>query len=122
MSFFRKALTDVAVDSFTQYLMDKIEKIKQLDLDKDGQKDVDQMLAILENCSTLAKRAIDTTDFQQIAAGIEQMMAGINLVQSAVDGQSLKAIGTEMGVGLKKLGHLASLGIKEVKEKGTLTD
>ncbi|MBX9568027.1 MAG: hypothetical protein K2X77_03990 [Candidatus Obscuribacterales bacterium] len=122
MSFFRKHLTDVAVDSFTQYLMEKFEKIKQLDLDKDGQKDVDQMMAILENCSVLAKRAIDTTDFQKIAAGIEQMMAGINMVQGAVDGQSLKAIGSEMGVGLQKLGHLASLGIKEVKEKGTLTD
>jgi hypothetical protein len=122
MSFFRKKLTDVAVDSFTEYLMEKIEKIKQLDLDKDGQKDVDQMMHILENCSELAKKAIETTDFQKIAAGVEQMMAGINMVQSAIDGQSLKAIGSEMGVGLKKFGHLASLGIKEVKEKGTLTD
>lgn len=122
MSFFRKRLTDVAVDSFTEYLMERFEKIKQLDLDKDGQKDVDQMLHIVENCSSLAKKAIETTDFQKIAAGLEQMMNGMNMINDAVDGQSLKAIGSEMAVGLRKLGHLAQLGIKEVKDKGSLTD
>ncbi len=120
MSFFRKRLTEVAVDSFSDYLKEKVAQIKTLDLDKDGVKDVDQMLAILENCTNLTKQAVATMNFQQIAAGAEQIMDGLHQVSSAVDREALKAVSIELGKGLHKLGDLAQLGIHEVRTKGTL--
>ena len=47
---FRKKLTEVAVESVTEYLEEKLEYLKTLDLDKDGQKDVDQITEIVKRC------------------------------------------------------------------------
>ena len=122
MSFFRKKLTDVAVDSFTVYLTEKLEKIKQLDLDKDGEKDVDQMMVILHRCASLAKQGFEATDYQKLATGFEMITSGAGMVGEAVDSKTLKEIGHEMYKGLSKFAELAQLGIHEIKTKGTLND
>ncbi len=63
----KKHLTNVAVDSVMDYLKEKLEKLKQLDLDADG------------------------------------------------DREKLADACTELGSGMKKLGHLLQLGVHEMK-------
>ncbi len=116
MSFIKKRLTDVAVDSFTDYLKEKFEEIKQLDLDHDGKKDVDQMKEIVESCAQHAKAAVESTDFQKLAAGLDQILSGFNTASTSIDRTALRAAGAELGRGLSKLGQLAQLAIHEAKE------
>lgn len=116
MSMIRKRLTEVAVDSFTDYLKEKIEEIKQLDLDNDGRKDVDQMKEIVESCGAELKKVAQSMDFQKLAAGLDQIVSGVNIVATAVDGNSLQAAGAELLKGLKKAGQLAQLAIDEAKD------
>ncbi len=115
MSIKRK-LTEVAVDSFTDYLKERFEKLKQLDLDKDGHRDVDQIIEILTRCGNLAKDALSSTDFPRLAAGLDQIFAGSALMRSAVDAKKLGAAGQELVQAMKKLGELAHLGVIELKD------
>ncbi|MBX9687893.1 MAG: hypothetical protein K2X27_14400 [Candidatus Obscuribacterales bacterium] len=122
MSMIKRRLTEVAVDSVTDYLKEKFEKLKELDLDHDGQKDVDQLLEILENCGRLSKTAVQSMDFQKIAAGLDQVFSGLNTVVAAVDRDALGAASNELSKALVKLGALTQLGVREFREKGSLTD
>jgi len=115
MSLKRK-LTDVAVDSFIDYLKEKIEKLKQLDLDKDGQKDVDQIAGLLTSLSATVKDTVESTDFPKLATGLEQIMSGVNLIGSSIDRQKLAKTCTELGTGMKQIGHLLELGVHEMKQ------
>lgn len=119
MSIIRRRLTEVAVDSFTDYLKEKVEQIKQLDLDHDGRKDVDQIKEIVEACGQHMKSAAQSMDFQKMATGLDQIMSGLNMVATAVDGKLLQAAGAELSKGLQKLGQLAQLAIEEAKETST---
>ncbi|HEY9869515.1 MAG TPA: hypothetical protein V6D08_10155 [Candidatus Obscuribacterales bacterium] len=114
----RRKLTEVAIDSVTDYLKEKFEKLKLLDLDKDGVRDVDQIIEILTRCGQLAKEAFEMTDFQKLAAGLDQIIGGTQVIRSAVNAEKLAAVGSELTQGLKKLGELAQLGIVEMKERG----
>ncbi len=113
----RKKLTEVAVDSFTDYLKERLEHLKQLDLDHDGVKDVDQIIAILHKCGVALKDCLDTTDFSKIGNGLEQIMNGANLVKDSIDGEKVQAVGVELKAGLSKLSELAQLGITEMKHQ-----
>lgn len=117
MSIIKKRLTEVAVDSFTDYLKEKIEQIKQLDLDHDGRKDLDQLKEIVGNCGLHVKNALESTDFQKLAAGLDNIMKGANMVATAFDGKLLAQAGEELSKGAQKIGQLAQLAIEEAKEK-----
>lgn len=111
----KKHLTNVAVDSVMDYLKEKLEKLKQLDLDQDGQKDVDQISELLMRVGTKVKDSLESTDFPKLATGLEQIMSGASLIGSSVDREKLGDACTELGTGMKKLGHLMQLGVKEMK-------
>lgn len=117
MSVIKKRLTEVAVDSFADYLKEKLEKIKQLDLDHDGRKDVDQLKEIVGNCGVHMKNVLDSTDFQKLAEGLDNIMKGANMVATAFDGKLLAEAGKELSKGAEKIGQLAQLAIEDAKEK-----
>jgi len=116
MSIKRK-LTEVAVDSFTEYLEERLAKLKELDLDKDGQKDVDQIIAILKKCAVSVKGVLDTTDLTRMASGMDQMIAGANMIGTSFDREKLMTVGNDLREGLSTLSHLAQLGLVELKER-----
>ncbi|MDZ4832449.1 MAG: hypothetical protein SGJ27_01485 [Candidatus Melainabacteria bacterium] len=113
---FRKKLTEVAVDSFTDYLKEKFAMLKELDLDKDGQKDVDQIVAIVNRGGVALKAALDSTDFTKMATGLEQIVAGANMIKSSFDPVKVQAVAKEVEEGTKKLVELSNLGIVEMKQ------
>ena len=113
----KRKLTEVAVDSFTDYLKEKLEDLKKLDLDKDGQKDVDQVVEILKRCGRLSKDALAATDLPAVAGGLEQIITGATAIGKAVNTEKLGAAAKELGQAFKKLANLAHLGIVELKER-----
>ena len=117
MSIIKKRLTEVAVDSFTDYLKERLEQVKQLDLDQDGRKDLDQLKEIVVNCGVHLKNALESTDFQKLAAGLDNIMKGANMVATAFDGKLLAEAGQELSKGVQKIGQLAQLAIDETKQK-----
>ncbi len=121
MSIKRK-VTSIAVDSARDYLRERLNELKQLDLDKDGQKDVDQMAALLTGLSEKVKDCLDSTDFKKLASGLEQIVSGVGLVGASIDPQKLGAASGELTAGLSQLGKLLQLGIQEVKSEGKLPD
>jgi hypothetical protein len=112
---FRRKLTEVAVDSFTDYLKERFEMLKQLDLDKDGHKDVDQIVAIVNRGGLALKDALDSTDFTKMATGLEQIVAGVNQIKSSFDAVKVQAVAKEFKEGATKLVELGHLGISEMK-------
>ncbi len=114
---FRRKLTEVAVDSFTDYLKERFEKLKELDLDKDGQKDVDQILVIINKTGSALKDALDSTDFTKMATGLEQIVGGVTMVKNSFDPIKVQAVASEVKVGAAKLVELAQLGVSEMKER-----
>ena len=112
-------LTGMAVDSATSYAKQQLEKLKQLDLDHDGQRDVDQIKTMVSACSASAKEALASTNFANIATGWEQMSNGLKLMRSSVDGSKWSATSKLLIPTLKKLGELLELGVAEVKEQRT---
>jgi len=115
--FIKKTLTAVAVDSARDYLKERLEELKQLDLDKDGQKDVDQVLEVLSHLGEKVKESIDSTDFPKLASGLEQIFSGIGLVGDSVDRQKLADTCDELAKGIGQIGKLLRLGIAEVKNQ-----
>lgn len=114
----KKKLTEVAVDSFTEYLQAKFERLKEFDLDQDGQKDVDQIVEILGRCAGKAKEALDTTDFAAIASGLEHILRGASMIRASIDQQKLGELSSELTDATKRLTHLGQLTIAYVKETG----
>ncbi len=90
MSIKRK-VTSMAVDYARDYFHERLNELKQLDLDKDGQKDVEQMSALLVGLSEKVKDCIDSTDFQKLAGGLDQIISGAELVGASIDSQKLGA-------------------------------
>ncbi len=116
---FRRKLTEVAVDSFTDYLKEKFEMLKQLDLDKDGQKDVDQIIAIVQRAGVAVKDALDSTDFPKMATGLEQIVSGVEMIKCSFDAVKVQAVAKEIKEGTTKLIELGHLGIGEMKQHKT---
>jgi hypothetical protein len=116
MMSLKSTLTSVAVDSVRDYLKEKLEKLKQLDLDGDGRKDVDQITEILIHVAAKVKDSLESTDFPKLATGLEQIMSGATLIGASVDREKLAAACTELGAGMKQLGHLLELGVKDMKQ------
>lgn len=117
MTIIQRKLTEVAVDVFTDYLKEKIEKIKQLDLDHNGVKDVDQLSEIVARLALRLKDALSNTNFAQIAAGIEQIGSGAELIRSSIDKEKLAILTSELTSGLAKVGELSRLSIQYVKDQ-----
>lgn len=115
--FIKKTLTAVAVDSARDYLKERLEELKQLDLDKDGQKDVDQVMEVLAHLGEKVKESIDSTDFPKLAGGLEQIFSGIGMVGDSVDRQKLADTCDELAKGIGQIGKLLRLGIAEVKNQ-----
>lgn len=113
----KRTITAVAVDSARDYLQDKIKELKKLDLDKDGQKDVEQIEGLLSQLGERVKESIESTDFQKLAAGVEQLMSGASLIGESVDRKKLGAALEKTGVVLKQLGALMKLGVSEIKSQ-----
>lgn len=118
----KRKLTEVAVDSFTEYLEERLERLKQLDLDKDGQKDVDQIVEILNRCGLALKDMLNTTDFSRMASGLEQIISGTELIGKSFDPEKVTVMGRELKDGVQKIGELAQLGITEMKHNRELRD
>lgn len=112
----KKTLTAVAVDSARDYLQDRLTELKKLDLDKNGVKDVDQVAELLGQIGEKLKDSIESTDFQKLGSGIEQLMNGAGLISESIDRQKLGAACEDIGNGLKQLGKLLRLGVAEMKE------
>ncbi len=112
-------LTGMAVDAATSYAKEQLEKLKQLDLDHDGQRDVDHIKAMVSACAVSAKEALASTNFSNIATGWEQTSNGLKLMRASVDGAKWSATGKLLIPTLKKFGQLLELGVKEVKEERT---
>lgn len=114
---FKKKITEVAVDSVTEYLEEKLAYLKTLDLDNDGEKDVDQIIEIVKRCGRSAKTVLDTTDFAQMATGLEQIITGTEMIGRSFEPDKLKSFGKDLKVGVTKIGELTQLGIAEVKHQ-----
>ncbi len=112
-------LTSIAIDSSRDFLKEKLEAVKQLDLDEDGKKDVDQISELLMRAASKVKDSMESTDFPKLASGLEQIMSGMSLIGSSVDREKLGDACTELGIGMKQLGHLLQLGVHEMKENTT---
>jgi len=112
-------MTEVAVDAFTEYVQEKIEWLRQFDLDEDGEKDIDQVLEILKRIGFTLKDALSSTDIAKIALGLEQIISGATLIGKSVNKEDLRAVGLELSEGLTKIGHLGQLGLEHVKEDST---
>lgn len=115
---FKRKLTEVAVDSFTEYLQERFEKLKQLDIDQDGRKDVDQIVEIIGRCAIKAKATFDATNFAGIASGLEQVMQGATLIGKSIDQEKLKELGVEIADASRQLTVLGEMTIQYVKEHG----
>lgn len=113
----KKKLTTVAVDSATDYVKERLEKLKQFDLDGDGQSDVEQIKGLLAECAERAKEALEATDFSKLASGAEQILNGVSLFGSAVDRAKLSAAIRALIPALKKTGHLLELGTRELADR-----
>lgn len=112
---FKQTITTMAVNSARDYLQERLKELKKLDLDKDGQSDVDQITELLMSLGESVKQSIEATDFQKLATGLEQLMSGVGLIGESVDRQKLAAACEEMGTGLRLLGKLLRLGVQELK-------
>jgi hypothetical protein len=115
---FKRKLTEVAVDSLTEYLQERFERLRQFDLDQDGQKDLDQIVALLGNVGSKAKETLASTDIANIAAGLDQMIQGATLIQKSFDQEKVTEFFKEVATVSAKLSHLAELSIAYVKEHG----
>jgi hypothetical protein len=113
----KRTITAVAVDSARDYFKERLEQIKQLDLDKDGRKDVEQLSELLTHVGEKVKIAVESTDFQKLATGLEQVIAGATLVGASVDHEKLGGALKEVTTGLRQVGKLLKLGIAEIKEQ-----
>lgn len=114
---FKKKLTEVAVESVTEYLEEKLEYLKTLDLDKDGHKDVDQITEIVKRCGDAVKDVLDTTDFARMATGLEQIISGTEMIGKSFDPDKVKVFALELKEGASKIGELTQLGIAEAKHQ-----
>lgn len=113
---FKRKLTEVAVDGFTEYVQEKFARLKEFDLDQDGQKDVDQIIEILGRCAVKAKSTIDSTDFGNIASGLEHVLKGAAMIRNSLDQEKLSELGVELAAATKQLSVLGQLTIQYVKE------
>lgn len=114
---FKRKLTEVAVDSVTEYLQEWFQNLKQFDLDRDGQKDVDQIVQILGRCGTKAKETLSSTDAANIAAGLEQIINGTTLIRQSFDHDKVTAFLKELSQASAKITELAQLSIEHAKER-----
>lgn len=114
----KKKLTEVAVDTFTEYLQQKFAQLKELDLDQDGQKDVDQIIEILGRCADKAKETLDATDFPGVASGLEHILRGASMIRASLDEQKLGELSSELASASARLTHLGQLTIEYVKDMG----
>lgn len=113
----KRKLTEVAVDAFTEYLNEKLSVLKELDLDQDGRKDVDQLAEIVARCGLITKDVLSSTDFSQIGAGLEQIISGTTMIRNALNKEQLTVLTKELSEGATKIGELARLSITYVKEQ-----
>jgi hypothetical protein len=113
----KRTLTAVAVDQAKDYFRERLEHLKQLDLDHDGRKDVDQLAELTMNVCDRVKEAVESTDFQKLASGLEQVIAGAGTVGASIDQDKLKVALGELGSGLTQIGKLLKLGIAEAKKE-----
>jgi len=114
----KRKLTEVAVDSVTEYLQEKFHALRQFDLDQDGQKDVDQIVEILGRCGARAKETLAATDATAIAAGLEQIIAGVTLIQKSFDQKKVGDLLKELSTASAKITELTQLSIAYVKAHG----
>lgn len=117
----KKKLTEVAVDAFTEYIKERVSWLRQFDLDKDGQKDVDQIIDIVMRCGAILKDSLSSTNFPQIATGLEQIISGVTLIRDSLDKDKLAEMGKELSTGANKIGELAQLSIQYAKSKESKT-
>jgi hypothetical protein len=113
----RRTITHFAFDSVHNYCQERLEQLKQLDLDHDGRKDVDQMAEMLTRVFDKLKVAIEATDFHALGTGLEQVIAGAGAVGTSIDMDKMGAACSEMVIGLKQAGKLLQLGIAEIKRQ-----
>ena len=114
----KRKLTEVAVDSFTEYLHERFSKLKELDLDQDGQKDVDQIMLLLSRCGEKAKETLSATNIANIASGLDQIIQGASLVRKSFDEQKVGELIKELSNATSQIAKLAQLSIKYAKEQG----
>ena len=112
----KRKLTEVAVDSVTEYLQEWFHNLKQFDLDRDGQKDVDQIIQILGRCGIKAKETLSSTDATNIATGLEQIINGVTLVRKSFDQEKVTALLKELSNASAKITELAQLTIEHAKQ------
>lgn len=117
LMLFKKTITNLAVDSAKDYLQERLSELRQLDLDHDGKKDVDQCADAVVNIAARVTDALESTDFQKLGSGMEQIISGMSLIGSSVDRQKLGLACDELAVGLTQLGKLLRLGFEELKEQ-----
>jgi hypothetical protein len=112
----KRRLTEVAVDSFADYLKVRFAKLKELDLDDDGQKDVDQLIEIVNKCGHKLKDTMESTNFANLATGLDQIFTGLALIRGSIDQEKLAALTSELADGSKKLTVLGKLSVQRLKE------
>ena len=79
-------------------------------------KDVDQLAEIIARLALRLKEALSTTDFAQIASGLEQISYGADLIRNSIDKEKIAILSKELGDGLTKVGDLSRLSIQHVKD------
>jgi hypothetical protein len=109
----------MAVDSAKDYLHERLEHIKKLDLDKNGIADVDQVAELVSRAGEKVRIAMESTDFPKLAAGFEQLLSGAELIGASFDREKVGQACTELSACFAKVGKLLQLGITEVKSRET---
>ncbi len=115
--FMKRKLTEVAVDGVTEYLQEKLARLREFDLDQDGQRDVDQVIEILGRCGEKAKTALSSTDFPKVAAGVEQIFDGLAMIRQSCNQEKLGDFFNEVSAASVKLNHLGQLSIRYIKDQ-----
>ena len=114
----KRRLTEVAVDSLTDYLKERFAKLKELDLDQDGQKDIDQIIEVVNRCGQAVKSTLESTNFADMASGFDQIITGMSLIKNSFDQKQLTALTAELTEASKKLTQLGKLSVQHLKDEG----
>jgi hypothetical protein len=115
----RKTVTAMAIDSAKDYVQERLEQLKKLDLDKNGITDVDQVAELVSRAGEKIKIAMESTDFPKLSAGCEQIFSGFELIGSSIDREKVGQACSELSACLAQVGKLLQLGIAEVKSRET---
>lgn len=110
-----KGFIDAGVAFATKYVKNLKEKT---DLDKDGVKDFDECILLIGDSREQAHEIVEAVDSAKLSSGVGQILAGVNELKSAIQGERAVAALKKLQANLLELLKLAGLLIASYAPKG----